>query len=680
MKNKKNNGIFLFVIGFIVILLLSIYAYLYFNPVAYSGNLSLSISDKQWIDKNKDQVIDVAISNNIPVYSFEGKGYVFSFMNDFKTDTKMEINGISYNYGEAIPDAAYQFKVLNYKDEVTKNDILFYKDPYVVLGKNGNKLNHITDLNNKKVALIKTDSEEVKNYLVDIHPTYVEYDSFESILLEFTQGTYDYVVIPKYIHLDKIIESDLKVSYVMDSLYKKYVLSLNEKNERLSAIIRNYYDLWIKQYHLTNNYREEVSIYNTFQAVDETQIATFKSKRYIYGYVNNSPYDYNSNGQYIGINRMILNDFSDFTEIEFAYKKYNTVAALKTAVENGSVDIALNYYEFGGDDKYYKTSEVLYSNFVVLGYKTNATQVDTLKSLDGYTTYVMNGSKLESYLKDHSSTTVKTFQTMSDLKRVSKNDFILVDALTYDYHQNTNFEHYVVLYEDQMTTNYGFVISKNTDNALFSKLFDYRLSLMNHTNMIRLGYESLEDKNFVDLSLLWLYIIIVPVLVFLIFLVNGKTKEVTKQKSENKMKYIDPLTSLKNRYYLMSNLNKWNENQVYPQAVIVVDVNNLVNINDKYGHDKGDELIRSAANVLINNQLENSDIMRINGTEFLIYAIGHDEEAIEAYIKKLGKLMKDLPYEYGASMGYSIIDDDIKTVDDALSEATIQMVKDKNRK
>ena len=35
--------------------------------------------------------------------------------------------------------------------------------------------------------------------------------------------------------------------------------------------------------------------------------------------------------------------------------------------------------------------------------------------------------------------------------------------------------------------------------------------------------------------------------------------------------------------------------------------------------------------------------------------------------------MKELPYGFGAAIGYSMIMDDIKTIDDAINEATLEM-------
>ena len=96
-------------------------------------------------------------------------------------------------------------------------------------------------------------------------------------------------------------------------------------------------------------------------------------------------------------------------------------------------------------------------------------------------------------------------------------------------------------------------------------------------------------------------------------------------------------------------------------------------INDVYGHAEGDLVLKNAANILINNQLEQSDIVRTNGDEFLIYMIGYEENKVIAYMRKLNKEFKSLPYNFGATLGYSMILDDIKTIDDAINEAVLEV-------
>ena len=153
---------------------------------------------------------------------------------------------------------------------------------------------------------------------------------------------------------------------------------------------------------------------------------------------------------------------------------------------------------------------------------------------------------------------------------------------------------------------------------------------------------------------------------------------VTKRiRNDEKMKYIDLLTSLKNRNYLSENMEMWNNNKVYPQTLIVLDLNNIAYLNDTKGYEAGDRQITALANILIKTQLDNSDVMRTDGNEFLIYLVGYQQKHIVNYIHKLTKEFKKLPYEYGAAIGYSMITDDIKTIEDAINEAIEDMKKQK---
>ena len=117
--------------------------------------------------------------------------------------------------------------------------------------------------------------------------------------------------------------------------------------------------------------------------------------------------------------------------------------------------------------------------------------------------------------------------------------------------------------------------------------------------------------------------------------------------------------------------------KIYPRTIIIVDLNNLKYVNDKYGHEEGNKLIVRASSVLINTQLEKSEIIRSDGNEFLIYLLGYREKQILTYINKLKKEFDKLPYSFGAAIGYSIIEDETKTIDDAISEASIEMRKNK---
>jgi len=62
----------------------------------------------------------------------------------------------------------------------------------------------------------------------------------------------------------------------------------------------------------------------------------------------------------------------------------------------------------------------------------------------------------------------------------------------------------------------------------------------------------------------------------------------------------------------------------------------------------------------------------------MIYLVGYTEKQVVNYIKKLLKEFKKLPYEYGVAIGFSMIKDDLKLVEDAFNEAMLMMRKNKN--
>ena len=106
-------------------------------------------------------------------------------------------------------------------------------------------------------------------------------------------------------------------------------------------------------------------------------------------------------------------------------------------------------------------------------------------------------------------------------------------------------------------------------------------------------------------------------------------------------------------------------------------MNNIAYINDNFGHAEGDKVISEASSLLIKYQLSGSELIRTNGNEFLVFTIGHSEKDIVTYIRKLNKEFKELSHGFGAAIGYSMIKDEIKTIDDAINEATIDMRKNK---
>ena len=84
--------------------------------------------------------------------------------------------------------------------------------------------------------------------------------------------------------------------------------------------------------------------------------------------------------------------------------------------------------------------------------------------------------------------------------------------------------------------------------------------------------------------------------------------------------YKDPLTGVKNKLaYLDAVKNiesRVAEQKLAKYGVVVFDVNNLKFVNDNYGHDAGDEYIKSASNMIC-QRFKHSPVYRIGGDEFV---------------------------------------------------------------
>ncbi|WP_187648150.1 diguanylate cyclase [Nitrosophilus labii] len=96
------------------------------------------------------------------------------------------------------------------------------------------------------------------------------------------------------------------------------------------------------------------------------------------------------------------------------------------------------------------------------------------------------------------------------------------------------------------------------------------------------------------------------------------------QKERNELLYkviTDSLTKLYNRYYLEEIASKeFNKakRHGYPLSVVMIDIDNFKDINDNYGHDVGDIVLKDFARILQINLRESDFLFRFGGEEFLI--------------------------------------------------------------
>jgi diguanylate cyclase (GGDEF)-like protein len=381
-------------------------------------------------------------------------------------------------------------------------------------------------------------------------------------------------------------------------------------------------------------------------------------------------------GHMEGITIEYLKKIIKLTDIDIKFQKYDSIDKLKEDIDSGNIDIYFDY--FGSDNqKYLKSKPVFLSKYVVIGKSYNLT-VDNLESLRGRDVSTLSNSLISNYIKANTKANVSEKNDINDLKN---DDIVIIDSEIYNYYKNNKFSSHEVLYTANMSQDYVFMI--NSSNSAFFEMFNYFINTNSYYNYRNNAYNSFNgsifDKvTFEELYLIILAMVLIPIIAIILIRVFMKNKKKIRiMKRDDRKKYTDLMTSLKNRNYLNLNIDKWNHEKVNPRAIMVIDLNNTKYINDNYGREKGDLLIVRASSILINTQLENTEIIRSDGNEFLIYMIGYNENQVDIYAKKLSKSLQELPYGFGAAIGYSMIVDNIKTIDDAINEATIAMQSDK---
>ncbi|MHD0315725.1 EAL domain-containing protein [Fusobacterium varium] len=120
----------------------------------------------------------------------------------------------------------------------------------------------------------------------------------------------------------------------------------------------------------------------------------------------------------------------------------------------------------------------------------------------------------------------------------------------------------------------------------------------------------------------------------------------------------DPLTGLLNRRELKERVNKILENNDIEGTFIIIDIDNFKRINDRYGHVKGDEILKEISEKLKNSFSKIDSISRLGGDEFVVFTLGStDESRIELMMNNFFEMIKkikiDIPITCSAGICFS---------------------------
>lgn len=156
-----------------------------------------------------------------------------------------------------------------------------------------------------------------------------------------------------------------------------------------------------------------------------------------------------------------------------------------------------------------------------------------------------------------------------------------------------------------------------------------------------------------------------------------------KNRAEIEIKYLsfhDKLTGLYNRAFFEEALKRLDTERKLPLSLIMGDVNGLKLINDVLGHQEGDKLLITVANLLKDSCRREDIVARWGGDEFIILLPECNYETasiILGQIKINGEKINSLPIKTSISLGLSSKISSDQDVREILKEAEDKMYRHK---
>lgn len=134
---------------------------------------------------------------------------------------------------------------------------------------------------------------------------------------------------------------------------------------------------------------------------------------------------------------------------------------------------------------------------------------------------------------------------------------------------------------------------------------------------------------------------------------SKKTREIKRLSS------IDSHTGLYNRKFFTGALERADNKENYPLAIIMCDVNGLKIINDSLGYSAGDKILSKTSDILTDIFSKNNIIARMGGDEFSVIMPKTSPEKVKEKINEIKKAMEGIKVhniEISLSFGYAIKD------------------------
>jgi len=163
------------------------------------------------------------------------------------------------------------------------------------------------------------------------------------------------------------------------------------------------------------------------------------------------------------------------------------------------------------------------------------------------------------------------------------------------------------------------------------------------------------------------------------------TTAIVRKQSEEKITYIsfhDSLTGLYNRAYFEEELKRMNHPRYYPLNVVMIDINGLKAVNDAFGHQQGDQLLKNLSELLKSTSRKGDILTRLGGDEFAMILPNTAPSETEAFCQRLNVNCQQAQFKPAylkpnISIGYATQNGSLINSEELIREADHKMYQNK---
>ncbi|MEW6989967.1 diguanylate cyclase [Colwelliaceae bacterium 6441] len=395
-----------------------------------------------------------------------------------------------------------------------------------------------------------------------------------------------------------------------------------------------------------------------------------------------APYESIENNQHIGISKQYLDIFAKDSSFSFNLIPTSNWNEALEFVKKGKCQLLpmLNkspereeYLVFS--DSYFRAPNALYSHY-------NQTMIGNLSNITTQSVAVVSGYRMHHYLKEHFPN-MNIILVENELAGLTKVENQKIDYFIGSYYaankiiQDLSLAKLRIVGIAEIEDNLRIGVNRNSKHLL--PYFNQRINSLTEQDHKKV-FSNLKALNFVKqtdytmlISLATFFSLIILIILIgysrsLRFSNELALKNITlkklHQQLDEKNKQLaelaikDPLTMLYNRAHLeemiQQQINLKDRYQT-KSCLIMIDVDDFKQVNDKFGHKLGDNILISLSSILTKCARNSDVVARWGGEEFVLLCPETDlDEAIELakrFQKALGQLKSDTLPSITCSVG-----------------------------